>query len=190
MAHGSWLLVAHGHDPWRFLFPDSNPEAQLRGVFLIRQTLLSHSDHEAQPWGDPKARILEAFRLTFRGCGGRAPTTHSQGRIFGLLNYSWIIHGLYAQWPHTRTPRKDTAQGPSPPPTPHPSKTLVLRPPHLSLLLPDSMFWCACCLPSPCKHWGKPYGTIKGRQLRWFSRLPGVQNVISREYLGSKAGGR
>ena len=76
MAHGSWLLVAHGHDPWRFLFPDSNPEAQLRGVFLIRQTLLSHSDHEAQPWGDPKARILEAFRLTFRGCGGRAPTTH------------------------------------------------------------------------------------------------------------------
>ena len=35
--------------------------------------LFSHSDQKAQPWGGPKADISGAFRLTLRGCGGRAP---------------------------------------------------------------------------------------------------------------------
>ena len=44
--------------------------------------MFSHSDHEAQPRGGPKADISETFRSTVRGSGGRAPTTHPQGRIF------------------------------------------------------------------------------------------------------------
>ena len=46
--------------------------------------IFTHSDPEAQPRGGFKADFSETFRSTVRGCGGRVPTTHPQGRISGL----------------------------------------------------------------------------------------------------------
>ncbi len=59
-------------------------------LFLL---IFTHSDPEAQPRGGPKADISETFRSTVRGCGGRAPTTHPQGRISGLPKGS-PVNGL------------------------------------------------------------------------------------------------
>ena len=105
MVHGSWLK-AHGSWPrearggsWLMGRGQPGPgDPKARGAMSHEPSsmhqassikhqlkiLFSHSDPEAQPWGGPKADISETFRSTFRGCGGRAPTTHPQGRISGL----------------------------------------------------------------------------------------------------------
>ncbi len=60
---------------------------------VYKRQIFTHSDPEAQPRGGPKADISETFRSTVRGCGGRAPTTHPQGRISGLPKGSPVNTG-------------------------------------------------------------------------------------------------
>ena len=53
--------------------------------------LFSHSDPKAQPWGGLKADISEAFRPTFRGCGGRAPAYYYFNKTWPWLGPATAI---------------------------------------------------------------------------------------------------